>query len=285
MSVKILDLDETSLKPLRNSKVRRLTRSTKIYRIMKLEYFIDLFADKKNTLLRPTSWPDKAECNLLRVGFEDVGGHVLGIDNTIYAQCWSLKYDSSLMWDSYTRGNAKDYVRIQTTVGKLYDSLIGFDQNQNALPIEAFISKVDYIHRKKAHKHQQILKEYAKDKFEMYARAALVKANFFQDEAEVRLIIFVQCSDYIADPKNDKFAYSCDPHSLVDLVRLPPNLNAEEIKTIKQKIKTATDYKGSICRSTLLDSWELEPLVLCSLEDLQKRNEDMAKFAEFAGDF
>ena len=280
MSVKIFDLDENALKLTKKSKVRRLSRSTKIYRIMKLDYFIKMFADKKNTLLRPTTWPDKSECNLLRVGFDDVGGHVLGLDEAVYAQCWSLKYNSSLMWDSYTRGNPKDYVRIQTTVGKLYDSLIGFDQDHYALPIEAFISQVEYIDRKTAQEYQQGLKAYAEDKSEMYARAALVKANFFQEEAEVRLIAFVQCSDYVADPKNDKFAYSCDPHSLVDLVRLPPNLNAEEIEIIKQKIKTATEYKGSIRRSTLLDAWELEPLVLCSLEDLKKRNEDMAHFAD-----
>lgn len=262
-----------------NNGMKVIKPSTKIYRIMELKYFIDLFVNRKNTLVRPSTWSDKSECNLLKVGFDNKDVSYSDLDDMVYAQCWSLKYNSSLMWDSYTQGKPNKYVRIQTTVEKLFQSLIAFDECHMETPIAAYISRVDYIDRRKVIDYQNGLRSHSPNLFDMCARAASVKSTFFSDEAEVRLICFVMCADYNEMPNNKIFSYWCDPHKLVDLVRLPPHLNEKQIKRLTNKIRRNTDYSGPIERSSLLDPWEVNSLVICTPEELVARDKKNAEFA------
>ena len=74
-----------------------------------------------------------------------------------------------------------------------------------------------------------------------------MKRLAFRHEREVRLIL-VNAQD-LGD--RDTFAYTVNPHKLVDQIMLDPRLAKKDANLLKEEIRCRTGFEGSIRRSLL----------------------------------
>jgi hypothetical protein len=116
--------------------------SLPIYRIFSSDYFWDLVQRAENTLVRPCKWDDPFENALLRAKCILEDGRLASINfkDDLYGQCWTTDRDSDAMWRIYSYD--KTGVRVRTTVGALYRSLV--ESCPSYHEISCFIGKVEY---------------------------------------------------------------------------------------------------------------------------------------------
>lgn len=223
-----------------------ISRDTKIYKILKREYFFELFEEKKNALVLPKKWQDPFENVILTAEVRNASGEPgsFSFHEDVYGQCWTLHTASDAMWRIYSE--KKDAVRIRTTVGKLIDSLRA--AHGQWADVTCFIGKVDYLGEAR-------LKKFARTIFKdeitepAIARSLLVKRNAYRHEREVRLI-------YI-EPKDEKHAngvykYDIDPHTLIDQVMIDPRVTYDKYVSLKKQVMKRTDLSGRQIKRSLL---------------------------------
>ncbi|WP_374829663.1 DUF2971 domain-containing protein [Paenochrobactrum pullorum] len=222
-----------------------------IYRIVRLDHLERMFHYKKNVLVRPSSWDDKFEGQLIKAGLSfQKDGSKLDCKDRIYAQCWTLEYSSALMWAAYAK-NKFDYVRIQTTVGKLKESLqSALDQTYG--DFAAYIGKVNYLNYRDMQKQLNELAN-SPPSWKTLSQLTLMKSVAFSGENEVRLIQLM----FNEDKREPLSSYNCDMHQLIDCIRLPPGLTKEESKERERFIKKLTGF-DKIHRSELYDGKKLK---------------------------
>lgn len=234
-----------------------LSGNTNLYRIIRLDYLEQMFEDHKNVLVRPRLWSDKSDGNILKVGYHKQDGLMSGLDELAYAQCWTLEKSSALMWQSYARSKF-DYVRIQTTIRALVESL-RYQRDPYYDEDRYYIGKVKYIDRNKAAIHRKdIFNKY--EGIDILARSFLVKSHFFSGENEVRLISLVFDADYTSIEKNNIRFYPCDPNKLISKIRLSPELSQDEFKRMERVVRKLTGFEKEIARSSIFDEWDLPPI-------------------------
>ena len=78
------------------------------------------------------------------------------------------------------------------------------------------------------------------------AETLLVKRPAFRHEREVRLLYFEKDKR-----QNDIYAYTVNPHMLIDQVMLDPRLSHSEAHETNVEIRNRTGFKGKILHSRL----------------------------------
>lgn len=230
-----------------------LNDSLRLYRIVRLDHLERMFHYKENVLVRPSSWDDKFEGQLINAGLSfKKSGSKLDCKYLIYAQCWTLEYSSALMWAAYAK-NKFDYVRIQTTVGKLKDSLqYAIDASWGGFA--AYIGKVNYLNYANMQKQIHELTN-SRPSWKTLSQLTLMKSVAFSGENEVRLIQLM----FNEDKREPLSSYNCDMHQLIDCIRLTPGLTKEEFNERKRYINKLTGF-DKILRSELYDGKKLKPI-------------------------
>jgi len=217
-----------------------------IYRIFSLARLQELFDTEKNVLVKPHKWEDPFENFILRSKVKLPSGEITeyNFHDRFYGQCWTFHKASDAMWRIYSPSS--DGVRVRTTVRKL---LTGLYLTQNSLPdVKCCLGKVLYLNQNK-------LKEYANNIFDDYGitvenlfKSLLVKRPAFNHEKEIRLLYFELEDEGF---KNDTFAYSIDPHSLITQIMIDPRIDYNKAKELKKSIRQRTQFQGEIKRSLL----------------------------------
>ncbi|MBB4020121.1 MULTISPECIES: DUF2971 domain-containing protein [Alphaproteobacteria] len=214
-----------------------------IYRVMPLGRFYELFANKQNVLVRPSKWDDPFENFILNAPARLADGTIakFAFNNDFYGQCWTRQTSSDAIWRIYSPD--KTGVRVRTTIRNLLTGLqapLGDWAHK-----QAFIGKVQYMGDRK-------LVEFGNKVFRggLHVRALaetlLVKRNAFIHEREVRLLYLEKNKG-----KQDIYAYSVDPHALIDQIMIDPRLPLSDVNKVKDEIRRRTGFKGRIMRSLL----------------------------------
>jgi hypothetical protein len=226
--------------------IGEIDRDTRIYKILKREFFFELFENKKNALVLPKIWQDPFENVILNSEVRTARGETgrFSFHEDVYGQCWTLHRASDAMWQIYSE--KKNAVRVRTTVGKLIDSLCAADGNW--ADATCFIGEVDYLSETK-------LKAFGRKIFKdgvtptAIARSLLVKRNAYEHEREVRLI-------YI-ERRNKKHAkgvykYDIDPHALFDQAMIDPRVPYVKYVPFKEQVMKRTGLSDNQIMRSLL---------------------------------
>lgn len=227
-------------------------RGAKIYRIMSVDYLLDMFETKKNVLVKPCVWQDPFENFLFKTPvFQKNGEDYFSIlRNRAYGQCWSLNGESDAMWRLY--GPKENNVKVQTTISNLYNSLY---QGTAKYPrMSCFIGEVNY--------HQETeLTNLAKEvRFNgissggsyYQAKSLLMKRDAFKQEEEVRLIYL--------DPKNanenEIYSYYFDPLIYIKSIEFGPWVCTSRYSEFKEYFESL-GFSGAITQSRLYKDMKL----------------------------
>lgn len=216
---------------------------TPIYRVMKREYVISLFADRQNVLVPPRKWDDPFENFILqsKVALGDGTAARFGFHDDFYGQCWTLHKASDAMWRIYSPDRRG--VRVRTTIRKLYESLrtaCGVNSHW-----QAHIGRVRYLNKKELLDFCVRGVSLSADGSGV-AETLLVKRLAFKHELEVRLLYFADTT-----AKEKLFGYSVDPTVLVEQLMVDPRLTVKEARADMEALRKETGWDGEILRSLL----------------------------------
>ncbi|MEN6542221.1 hypothetical protein [Parvibaculum sp.] len=219
-----------------------------VYRIMRHEYVIGLFADRQNVLSQVHNWKDKFENFPLRLGgILNEERFEFGFRDNFVGQCWTRENLSEAMWGIYANDPHVRFVRIRSTPRKLLTALAAAHP---AMPQDTcFIGKVQY-------KRTAQLLAYVHNRGELnlsprrFAEGLLLKRHAFQHESEVRLLYFGDAKDYDA---NGLYRYAVDPHEMITQIMADPNRDRANWLADKAVLQQATGFTGEIKRSKIYD--------------------------------
>lgn len=212
--------------------------SLPIYRIYSQDRFRELVADRMNSLVRPVKWEDPFENALLKAkGVLEDGTQVsVEFRDDLYGQCWTTNRDSDAMWRIYSPD--KTGVRVRTTVGKLFESLV--ESCPQFHEISCFIGKVEYLSA------DTIISRFTDSHWATtmvldtsgrgQASTLLLKRPEFAHEKEIRLV-------YFANERNrtgsDVYRYKIDPFALFDEVAFDPRWEPAQFHAAKIEAEKA----------------------------------------------
>lgn len=226
--------------------IGKIDQDTKIYKILKRDYFFELFEDKKNALVLPSSWQDPFENVILKAEVRTARGEIgkFSFHDDVYGQCWTLDTASDAMWQIYS--DKKNAVRVRTTVGRLIDSLHA--AHGNWAHATCFIGKIQYMGEGQLKKFAQTI---FKDGImpEAIARSLLVKRNAYKHEREVRLIYIKRDKTKHAD---GVCKYDIDPHDLIDQAMIDPRVPYDKYAPFKKEVKKRTGLTDKQIKRSLL---------------------------------
>jgi len=189
-----------------------------IYRIMRQEHVVALFANRQNILSQIHNWKDKFENFQLRLGGVLNGERFeYGFRDDFVGQCWTRESLSEAMWGIYANDANTRFVRIRSTPRKLLSALIAAHPE---MPQDTcFIGKVEY-------KREAELEAFARNSGRLDVRARrvaeslLLKRRAFEHESEVRLLYFGDAKQYDA---NGLYRYPIDPQVMITQLMADPN--------------------------------------------------------------
>lgn len=225
-----------------------------IYRIMRQDYVVALFADRQNVLSQVHNWKDKFENFQLKLGGILNGKRFeFGFRDDFVGQCWTRECLSEAMWGIYANDPQVRFVRIRSTPRKLLSALVAAHPGMSH--DTCFIGKVEY-------KNEAELKAYAWSvgQFELqtrrFAESLLLKRRAFVHESEVRLLYFGDAKVYTA---NGLYRYAIDPHAMITQIMADPNRDRSNWLADKAYLQKATGFAGEIKRSKIYDppEWDL----------------------------
>lgn len=221
---------------------------TPIYRIMKEEHVIRLFAEQRNVLSQIHNWKDKFENFQMALGgVLDGERFEFTFKNDFVGQCWTRHALSEAMWGIYANDTSKRFLRIKSTPRKLLTALA---KAHPRMPQDTcFLGRVLY-------KTEKGLRSFLEDGGQMsistvgFARALLLKRRAFKHENEVRLLYFGKAEDC-----NDKglYRYAVDPNDMVTQIMGDPNRDRTNWVKDKARLKKETGFAEEIKRSKMYD--------------------------------
>lgn len=221
---------------------------TPIYRIMKEEHVIRMFAEQSNVLSQIHNWKDKFENFQMALGgVLDGERFEFSFKNDFVGQCWTRHALSEAMWGIYANDASKRFLRIKSTPRKLLTALA---KAHPWMPQDTcFLGKVLY-------KTEKGLRSSLEDGAQMsistvgLARALLLKRRAFKHENEVRLLYFGKAED--CDEKG-LYRYAMDPNDMVTQIMADPNRDPTNWAKDKARLKKETGFSGEIKRSKMYD--------------------------------
>lgn len=221
---------------------------TPIYRIMKEEHVIRLFAEQRNVLSQIHNWKDKFENFQMALGgMLDGERFDFAFKNDFVGQCWTRHALSEAMWGIYANDASKRFLRIRSTPRKLLTALA---TAHPTMPQDTcFLGKVLY-------KTEKGLRSFLEDGGQMsistvgFARALLLKRRAFKHENEVRLLYFGNAAD--CDDKG-LYRYVVEPNDMITQIMADPNRDRTNWMKDKARLKKETGFTGEIKRSKMYD--------------------------------
>lgn len=220
---------------------------TPIYRVFNFQRLTSIFTRARNTLVKPALWDDPLENFILHVATQAFVDHPHTFDfstkDRFYGQCWSLMSESDAMWRIYS--SDKSGVKVQTTIGKLLDSLSAATRGGGV----AYIGRVQYM-------DDETLRWRLQDRFWLSAEAAnndsqaaslLFKRSEFEHEAEIRLIYLNLDREYI----DNLFHYAIDPGDLFDEIQFDPRISDELFDVFRYFLDSRLGYRKPVTKSAL----------------------------------
>jgi Protein of unknown function (DUF2971) len=226
-----------------NLRKKDLTRP--IYRIISLERLLEMFTTNKNTLVKPSLWPDTFENFILKSKVKLSSGQIVEYNyhDRMYGQCWTLHNSSDAMWQIYSPN--KESLRIKTTIGNLLDSI--YKTHPDIPEAKCCVGKVQYLTSKELMRVANSTFDDSGIAVENIFRSLLVKRKAFEHENEVRLLY----EEWNDDFSNEIYSYQVGANRLISQIMVDPRRSHSEFKTLERIIRKATGFKGSIKRSLL----------------------------------
>lgn len=231
---------------------------TKIYRYFRLNDLIESLSTKKLRLKKPHLWDDPFENLFLKSKVVNAKGQPADLSTTreqIFAQCWTFKEESDLMWSSYIHDSKGAKVTVS-----LKDILKVISRYQFA-----FIAKINYW------TEQEILDYFSKplsldvsNKENPFIKTLCIKRKEFEEEQEVRIIFpdmfrnrdlksRIHVANFnINDYKSDYTYFEFDPDQLFSEIVLHPKMKVEKAEQYKYKLSQL--YAGKIYKSKLYET-------------------------------
>jgi hypothetical protein len=226
--------------------------NTPVYRVYPIDRVLELFTQRKNTLVKPNLWDDPFE-NIVfqQTALLQNGQRVYfsNIRERYYGQCWTLSTDETdALWRIYSPD--KKGVRVKTTFGKLWDSY--YNPNYQWASIAFFIGKIQY---ETVNEIKTFLEN--PDNLEMIfdtsgagsIQTLLIKRMEFQHENEIRLV-------YAANNETDDltkkiYQYDIDPIDLIDELLFDPRFDDVDDFVSRQAEINAFGFTKTINKSTM----------------------------------
>lgn len=212
-----------------------------IYRVFSKDRLLEMFQDKKLTLVVPALWDDPFE-NFLAgckafLTESRMWTDLDGIFKNFFGQCWTYQKDSDAMWRIYS-GDKKNGGRVKTTSARLLNAI--FDPANPFALMSYFIGQIQYL------EEQQIRAYFMDDKFTATIALdatgrnqivpLLIKRTEFDHEKEVRLI-FQFCKDGFGGTLPDKiWKFQIDPNALFDEVIFDPRMSDTDLAACRQEL-------------------------------------------------
>ena len=214
---------------------------TKIYRYYWINDLLESLESKKIKLKKPHLWNDPFENLFFNSEIRHIDGEIADLSVTkeqIFAQCWTLKKESDLMWNSYIKG--KEGAKVTTTLGNLLKAISGC--------YFAFVKGVSYWTQ------NEILEYFAKPIplkiFDSPLFTTLfIKREEFEEEQEVRLVFHdslrnrdpkdrIKIANFnIQDYLQSDFAYiDFEPDFLFSEIVLHPQMDTDMIVNYKNRL-------------------------------------------------
>jgi hypothetical protein len=246
----------------REDENKLLSGEQRIHRIFPFDRFIDLVRTRKLTFVKPKLWKDPYE-NLMNRPIQMDDGRTIRVphyEDDLFAQCWSLEYESDAMWRIYS-GDERG-VLVSANAATLYRTA----ESTYPWPTEQlFLGKVEYLSEhalKQKFESHEFLRSVLKSG--MYssgvAQTLLYKRDSFKHEAEVRWII----SRHISNIPGDVHHLPINLEASITKVTLDPRLSDEDMERQIFLIRSA-GYSGEVVQSSLYGMPELS-LAIPSLD-------------------
>ncbi len=226
-----------------------------VFRVIPIDRLLQLFNEKKNTLVKPELWDDPFENFFLKSKGRSANNTIISLDDlrkNLYGQCWTLnEEETDALWRIYSP--FKNGVRIKTTVNKLFDSF--FNESDDYAPISYFVGRVFYDDEDKIVNYFEknlnagdLLQTDGKG----IVKTLLIKRKEFKHENEARLIYFNQRKK-ITD---NFFKYNFDTNNIIEEILFDPRMEHALYQTYESIIKNF-GFAGSIIKSKLYQFREL----------------------------
>lgn len=224
-----------------------------IYRVFTLDRFMQLFDNKKVTLVKPEMWEDPFENFIMKASAKTVAGDEfkIGFRDDFYGQCWTLQKESDAMWRIYAK--KKNGVKVKTTIRKLITALY---ESCNDFPeLSCFIGKVEYLRKEKIKEiltDPEFLTSYLLDSTgKGQVKTLLIKRFAFEHEKEVRIVFHDQKR---ANPLRSQglYQFEINPYDLIEEITFDPRMDKVEYNNYCQDLKKR-GYKNKIIRSGLYE--------------------------------
>src|SRR5260370_5289329 len=219
-----------------------------IYRVMRVDRFIENLRSRRLMLIRPHLWDDPFENFLYQARLQDPDGtpvNITGLRLRLYGQCWSLLRESDAMWRIYSP--EKNGVKVQTTVRKLIRAV--YDLTDKWASLQYFLRRVSYKSQGELLEIFSKPDDYIATLLDGAARgpvrALLLKRKEFEHEKEVRLIY--QSNEELPD---DYVLIQIDPLKIFDEIIFDLRMPVFSYEAFSAYIK-AQGFTKPILRSQL----------------------------------
>ncbi|AHJ13791.1 DUF2971 domain-containing protein [Sulfurospirillum multivorans] len=219
--------------------LNELTHDTAIYRIFSWKRFSEILAKNELILVNPDMWDDPFENFYLKAdaysGKDKVS--LESLRKGCFGQCWTLNEDTDAMWRIYSP--EKNGVRLKTTVGKLFRSVI--EQQGILTDFSSYIGKVEYLTKEeiKTYHQQSFSQTMLGGQGTGFASMLLRKRTSFAHEAEVRVLASLS-SEYLFEYEDGLYQVKIDFEDMFDEICLDPRLEIGRFEEMKTKLMQKT---------------------------------------------
>lgn len=227
------------------------TKEEYVYRILPLQYFLQMIKKRKLYFPKVNKWEDPYELFLFKQEYYDANGNKINVyseSNRIYGQCWSAKRDSDALWRIYSPD--KMSVRIKTT-----KRLINQWRKENNGKNNVFIQTdlVNYQTQKDIDSYIKGLTTRDVFNFQELVNSLFIKRTNFDHEKEFRIIVWK--SDVSLENKcvlpEENIEIPFEPENFIQEVYLDPRLPKEEADMLKHALSLFLGNKCSVSQSPL----------------------------------
>jgi hypothetical protein len=219
----------------------QIAEDTPLYRVFTKDRLLQMFKDRKLTLVAPDLWDDPFE-NFLAKCPVSVGGmtgvRIDGLFKNFYGQCWTLNPESDAMWRIYSPN--KDGARVSTTAGRLFRAI--YDPHNPSASMSFYIGSVGY-------ESEGVLRRHFEDPANAsgaaldstgrgQAMTLFLKREEFKHEAEVRLLYRFN-KDGCSDQRPEKiWQFTIDPNDLFQDVLFDPRMDIADFTKESKELQT-----------------------------------------------
>lgn len=220
-----------------------LDRETKIFRYMPLGRYYELIEDRYNALSHLSLWEDPFEAFVLRAGISYCEGEkrldIYERFKSVYGQSWTTREsESDVIWRAM--GKRGYTVRVETTVGKLIDSLgqSGVRCGNVRVGKIAYKTEAEFNEKLVADNLRAVLEGDVEEVMDFF----FVKRDAFALEEEVRVIAVPEIRELNRDKckKGHLLKFEIVPKDLIVSVLADPKMDRR-------------DYEQLVCRTLFVD--------------------------------